>query len=73
MMKIKLLIVALSLVAGFLCGYFSPRKVYIDMLKNGGWWFSSVSKDGYNVYTSLDEKVTIKTFYKIEEKNGGEE
>lgn len=67
-MKIKLLIVALSLVAGFSCGYFSPRKIYIDMLKDsGGWWIAWGSKDGFKCYTSGDEMITIKTFFKIQD------
>lgn len=70
-MKIKLLIVALSLIAGFLCGYFWPRKIYIDMPgRDGGWWLAAVSGDGYEVFTSLDETITIKTFYKEEINRG---
>lgn len=78
-MKIKLLIAALSLLAGFLCGYFSPReihidtpnKIYIDMPgRDGGWWLAAVSGDGYEVFTSLDETITIKTLYKEEINRG---
>jgi hypothetical protein len=71
MMKVKILIVVLSLLAGFLCGYFSPRKIYIDMPgRDGGWWFAAVSGDGYEVYTSLDNTITIKTLYKEEINRG---
>jgi hypothetical protein len=70
-MKIKLLIVALSLLAGFFYGYFWPRKIYIDMpARDGGWWFAAVSGDGYEVFTSLDGTVTIKTLYKEEINRG---
>lgn len=56
-MKIKLLIVALFLVAGFLCGYFSPRKTYVDM--TNGWWLVGISDDGHKLLNRGN--ITIKT------------
>jgi hypothetical protein len=57
MMKVKILIVVLSLLAGFLCGYFPPRKIYVDM--TNGWWLVGISDDGHKLLNRGN--ITIKT------------
>ena len=59
---ITLLIVALSLVAGFLCGYFLPRKVYVDL--TDGWWLVGVSDDRHKLLSRGN--ITVKTHETID-------